>query len=611
MYPKAGMPNKFWRSKMKTNLLHTLLLSSASCLLVSGCGGSSDEGFDPKFSSDDTVSFIDEPIVVNLEENNGVAAINLLDGATIGGKAASEFDGLIVISQLDIEAQNNFVTPQAPSNTVANQTISPFRLSDDGVSLLVDTDAFSDSLRQCDNTDVKGAKDEAGNTIGDGIRDFPQSASYNVSFIIDNGFDYEPGQTPPIRTATITVSAQDDAVTEVAASDIEVPAGGQAQVIASTLPAFACDSSLQFTVEDESIATIDADGVITANSVGQTNFTATSLDNPEASATATIRVTAAFSLSVTNDDKDELGASLGTKEVPACVTAGINVQPIVVNHELNGSYTYKWQSTNDLDFPVLGSETSGFGAFGVIATPTQIGEISTVSVSLDSGDTGATPLSEVSDKTVELTTVANAMCSPGESAHPAGFNTDFMLNGEGAPYKGNASAASVATSVSGSGSAVEITAGTVVDEEGVAYSRIAQEVWNKQRNWYSATYGRGLDSIGKTFKFAVWVKLETLPSEPVSLSHVIVPWVYDGIPADAQGYGGRMTEGGGVSFTQELASTTDWQYVEFVDDATGLRTWTVPDTWSQVTDVFTLWEFYGLPAGAKVLIDDYSAVPVE
>ncbi|MEG3765309.1 Ig-like domain-containing protein [Alteromonas sp. 14N.309.X.WAT.G.H12] len=595
---------------MKTNLLHTLLLSSASCLLLSGCGGS-DEGFNPKFSSDEPVSFSDAPIVANLEENNGVVAIDLLDGATIDGKPASEFDGLIVISQLNIEAQNNFVTPQAPSNTVANQTISPFRLSDDGLSLLVDTDAFSDSLRQCDTTDKKGAKDEEGNTIADGIRDFPQSASYNVSYIIDDGYDYEAGQNPPKRTATITVVAQDDAVTQVAASDVEVPAGGQAQVIASTLPAFACDSSLQFTVEDESIATIDANGVVTAKSVGQTRFTATSLDNPDASATATITVTAAFSLSMTNDDKDELGASLGTKEVPACVAAGINVQPIVVNHELNGSYTYKWQSTNDVDFPVVGSEASGFGAFGVIATPTQIGEVSTVSVRLESGDTGATPLSEVTEKTVDLTTVANAMCNPGESAHAAGFNTDFMLNGEGAPYKGNASATAVATSVSGSGKAVEITAGTVVNDDGVAYSRVAQEVWNKQRNWYSATYGRGLDSIGKSFKFAVWVKLEEVPSEPVSISHVIVPWVYDGIPDGATGYGGRMTEGGGVSFTQELASTTEWQYVEFVDDSTGARIWTVPDTWSQVTDVFTLWEFYGLPAGAKVLIDDYSVVPVE
>jgi hypothetical protein len=596
---------------MKNNLLHTLLLTSASCFVLSGCGGGSDEGFDPNFSSKSAVSFGDESITVDLEENNGVVAIDLLSGVTIDGEPATSFDGLILLSQLEIEPQNNFVTPQAPSNTVANQTISPFRLSDDGLSLLVDTDAFSDSLRQCDPTDEKGAKDEDGNVVGDGIRDFPQSASYNVSFMVDNGFEYEPGEQPPIGTAIINVNAQDDAVTEVAASDVEIPAGGQAQAIASTLPSFACDSSLQYSVEDESIATINASGLITANSVGQTSFTATSIDNPDASATATIRVTAAFSLTITNDDKDELGASLGTKEVPACVTAGINVQPVVVNHALNGEYTYTWQSSNDVDYPVIASELSGFGAVGVVQAPSQVGVVTSVSVNLESGDTGATPLSEITEKSVQLTSVANAMCAPGVSAHPAGFNTDFMLDGVGAPYKGNATATAVSQSVSSVGSAVEITAGSVVNEEGIAYSRVAQEVWNKQRNWYSATYGRGLESVGKTFKYAVWVKLASVPTDQVTLSHVIVPWIYDGIPDGAAGYAGRMTQGGGVSFTADLAPTTDWQYVELVDDVTGERTWAVPETWSQVTDVFTLWEFYGLPSGSKVLLDDYSAVAIE
>lgn len=129
---------------MKNNLLHTLLLTSASCFVLSGCGGGSDEGFDPNFSSKSAVSFGDESITVDLEENNGVVAIDLLSGVTIDGEPATSFDGLILLSQLEIEPQNNFVTPQAPSNTVANQTISPFRLSDDGLSLLVDTDAFSD-----------------------------------------------------------------------------------------------------------------------------------------------------------------------------------------------------------------------------------------------------------------------------------------------------------------------------------------------------------------------------------------------------------------------------------------------------------------------------------
>ncbi|MBU3021095.1 Ig-like domain-containing protein [Aestuariibacter sp. A3R04] len=595
---------------MKYNLLVNTLSLASVCVLLTACGGGSDDGYDPNFNSSDKLIIANDPVAATFDEESGVQRVDLLSGVTIGGEAAVSYDGVINIGQMEIVAQNNFVTPQAPSNTVANQTISPFRLSDDGRALLVDTDAFSNSLRQCDSTDNIGAEDADGNVIGDGNRDFPQSATFLVSYAIDHGYDYAPGVDAPGRTISITVNAKDDPVAEVVASDIEIPAGGQAQVVASTMPAFACDNSLVYTVADPSIATINEDGVISALSTGQTTFTAASVDNPEAKATAMITVTAAFSLVVSNDDKDNLGASLGTKAVPACVAAGVRVEPVVVNHTLNGSYTYDWTSSNDVDMPFIRSEADGFGATGVFQMPSEVGALTTVQVSLASGDTGATPLTDVAGKRIDLTTVANAMCSPGESAHAAGFNTDFNLDGAGAPYKGNATAVATGTSVSGSGSAVEVTAGTVLTEEGVPYSRVAQEVWNKQRNWYSATYGQGLASVGKTYQYAVWVKLNSVPAEPVTLTHTIVPWVYEGIPDGAAGYSGRITPGGGTTFSAELDASTDWQYIEFVNDETGERAWSVPDTWNQVTDVFTLWEIYGLPAGESLLIDDYSVVPV-
>ncbi|MEI8619264.1 hypothetical protein P4S66_11195 [Pseudoalteromonas sp. B129b] len=191
------------------------------------------------------------------------------------------------------------------------------------------------------------------------------------------------------------------------------------------------------------------------------------------------------------------------------------------------------------------------------------------------------------------------------SEHEAGFNTDFNLNGEGAPYQGNATYSVSATSVSGNGRSLEIIAGAATQgEANTPYSFATQQVWNKQRNWYSANYGRGAESVGKTYRYAVWVKLNQVPVEPVTLRHVVVPWVYDGIPEDAQGFTGRYSEAG--LFSAALAATTQWQYIEFVEDSTNKRDWAIPASWSSITDVFTLWEVYGLPTGDSILIDDYA-----
>jgi len=589
---------------MKHNLLIKTAISSVIFSVLTGCGGT-DEGYDPQFKSDLALVIDTAVITSTLNEESGVQEIDLLQGVTIDGKPVSESGATINVSELEYVANNNFTTPQTSANTIASHRISPFTQSSDSTKLVINTDAFSAALRQCDQTDIRGALDGDGNPIADGNLDFPSQVIYNITYSINNGAAIAAGRALPTRTLQLTVNAIDDVVTEVSVSPVEIPAGGQARVFASAIPSYACNPALIYSIADEDIATIDENGLISAKNTGETTITATSVDNPEASASATLTVTGAFSLAITNDDKNELGASSGNKDVPICVASGVEVQPALLNAELSGEYTFDWTLNDEVSFTKSLTAKSGFGEVLAIKAPTTIDSPNTVTVELIDGDTASTPLSLVSQKSITVNTVNNQMCEPGVSEHEAGFNTDFNLNGEGAPYKGNATYSVSATSVSGNGRSLEITAGTATQgEANTPYSFATQQVWNKQRNWYSANYGRGAESVGKTYRYAVWVKLNQVPVEPVTLRHVVVPWVYDGIPEDANGFTGRYSEAG--LFSAALAATTQWQYIEFVEDSTNQRDWAIPATWSSITDVFTLWEVYGLPTGDSILIDDYA-----
>lgn len=593
-------------SKMKHNLLIKTAISSVLFSVLTGCGGT-DEGYDPQFKSDSALVIDTAVITSTLEEESAVQEIDLLQGVTIDGKPASESGATINVSELEFVANNNFITPQTSANTIASHRISPFTQSSDSTKLVINTDAFSAALRQCDQTDIRGALDGDGNPIADGNLDFPSQVIYNITYSIDNGANRIPGEALPSRTLQLTINAIDDPVSEVTISPIEVPVGGQASVFASAIPSYACNPALVYSIADEDIATIDENGLISAKNTGETTITATSVDNPEVTANATLTVTGAFSIAITNDDKNELGASSGNKDVPICVASGIEVQPALLNAELSGEYTFDWTLNDEVSFTQSLTAKSGFGEVLAVKAPTTIDSSNTVTVELIDGDTASTPLSLISQKSITINTVNNQMCEPGVSEHPAGFNTDFNLDAEGAPYKGNATYSVSATSVSGNGRSLEITAGTATQgEANTPYSFATQQVWNKQRNWYSANYGRGAESVGKTYRFSAWVKLNQLPEQPVTLRHVVVPWVYEGIPDDAQGFTGRYSQAG--LFSAELDATTQWQYIEFTEDTTNTREWTIPTTWSSITDVFTLWEVHGMPAGDSILIDDYAVV---
>ncbi|XQW86831.1 Ig-like domain-containing protein [Thalassotalea piscium] len=583
---------------MKTNLLKkTMLLTMISASLIS-CGGA-DKGLDYNFKSKNAVQFPEDPLVVTLDEVSGDVQVDLLFGATVDNQPIDSSESTVFVRNFRFAPLNeNFVTPQSAGN-VPSQPVSPFSVSEDQTKLIVATDAFDQALRMCDTTDVKGAVDADGNNIGDGVRDFPQSITYSVHYVIDNGFDLAPGVEPTERELLLTINAITDPVTEVQAFDINVAVGDQQPMLSSTAPTYACNNNLTYEVADSSIAEVDAEGNITGINIGETEITVTSEENQELQATAMIKVTPSFNIAIENQDYNALGAPLGTKTVPTCTHVGINVVPSLINDELTGTYTYNWMSDNANAAFAMEESDGVFGATGRFTNTLAVGETANLDVNYNTGYTGTTQASEVIGQTIAVTAVENLSCNPGVSAHPAGFNTDLKLDKTGAAYK---EAWVTLASTQLSGAAIQITG------QGEDRTNAHQEVWNKQRNWYSATYGTGTGSVGKKYRFSVWVKLNQLPTQPLTLTQSLTAWAYEGAPS-GPGFDLRRDKAGIAS--APLKATTDWQLVELVDELSGTKVWTVPSEWNLVTDVFQFWEVYGLEAGQSIILDEASIVEVE
>lgn len=580
------------------NLLKKTTILTAISLSLIGCG--KDEGYTYNFKNDNAVAYSTESINVTLDEVTGLQQIDLLEGATVNGEALTLASSTspIHIRNFNFAARNGeFTTPQAEGLS-NNQGISPFLIGDDGVSLVVITDAYAEALRMCDTTDVRGASDGDGNPTGNGVRDFPTSITYDISYVIDNGFELPPGEEHPTRTLVLTVNAISDPVTSVQAFDIDVASGDVKPMLSATLPAYACNSNLTYEVASDTIASVDENGTITGNNKGETTITVSSAENPELSATATINVTPGFNLAIKNQDFNDIGAPLGTKSVPTCSAIGVEVEPSIVADTLNGAYTYSWTS----DTAVFANEEKdgAFGATGRFNNALATGESATITVGYGSGYAGSTSANDVQEQMVTVTAERNYACEPGDIPNGP---SDLLLNAGG--WGGNA------THVAGGldGTALLITS----NSNGAQFANTTRQVWNQENNFHAATFGRGDASIGRTFKFAVWAKLGQLPAEStdvVKLEHTILPWLCDGCDG-LTGFPGRY-EGGVVgTVTAELKHTTDWQLVEFINPITGTMEWTVPSNWNVPTAAFQFWDLYGFANGDNIMLDNYSIVEVE
>jgi hypothetical protein len=582
------------------NLLKKTTLLTALSVSLSGCGDKVEDGYAYNFKNDFIVEYSTTSINKTFDEVSGLQEVNLLEGAMVNGESLTleSSSSPIHITNFSFTALNgSFVTPQEPGIS-NNQGISPFVVGEDGVTLVINTDAYDNALRMCDETDETGDFDDDGNPIGNGVRDFPTSITYNVDFVVDNGYQLAPGVERTVRTLVLTINAISDPVTSVQAFDMDVASGESKQMTSATAPSYACNSNLTYEIANDTIASVDDTGIVTGNNQGETTITVTSAENSELSATATINVTSGFNLAITNQDFNDLGAPLGTKFIPTCSDIGIAVEPSIIADELTGDYTFDWASNN----VALGNEESdgSFGATGRFINTLASGETATVTVGYGSGYTGSTNSDDVQEQMVTVTAEKNQVCEPGDIPNGP---SDLLLNAGG--WGANA------THVPGGldGTALMITS----NSNGAQFANTTRQVWNQTNNFHAATFGRGDASIGRTFKFSVWAKLTQLPadsSDEIKLEHTLLPWNCDGCDG-LTGFPGRYEGGVTGSVTATLKHTTEWQLVEFINPLTGTMEWTVPANWNVPTAAFQFWDLYGFANGDSIEIDNYSIVEVE
>ncbi len=558
---------------------------------VSGCGGPGD-GYSNPLTSDNPVAFSSDSIEAAFDEESGLQQVDLLQGATVDGVQLTQSDASPVYIR-DMEITPVYADFQTPSGNDG----SPFKIADNGVHLDVDTDRFAQALRLCDATDERGATDADGNPTGDGVRDFPTSIAYLVTYAIDNGYDPGPGQSLERRTLELTINAISDPVTGVQAFDVSLPATDARPMLSATAPTYACNPALTYEMADANIATVDADGIISGIEIGSTTITVTSVEDPSLQATATVRVTPAFTLAITNQEFNDIGAPLGTKSVPTCTAIGVTVEPSVVNDTLSGFYSYSWTSPS-IELMFGGEESDGaFGATGWFSNMLEVAQTAEVTVGYASGYTGVTDPADIEAQTVLLTAERNHGCDPNPSPNPNGYLSDLALNtGAWGP---------LATAVPGGG--LDGAGSVLITAPGGDITTVVQQVWNQNRNFHSQYYGRGGLSTGRTFKFSVWARLGQLPSgDEVVLDHTLLPWTCG--TCGGTGFPGRRPQSETVTAT--LKPTTDWQLVEFTNPSTGTGEWSVPDIWDVNTAMFLHWDVYGLADGETIEIDSYSVVEV-
>ncbi|MBR6878187.1 MAG: choice-of-anchor J domain-containing protein [Bacteroidales bacterium] len=92
-------------------------------------------------------------------------------------------------------------------------------------------------------------------------------------------------------TTTINVNVTRIDVTEITAEDVTMVNGETAIISYAVTPDNATDASVTFTSADETIATVDENGIVSGMSAGETTITIASVSNPEVSTTINVTVT--------------------------------------------------------------------------------------------------------------------------------------------------------------------------------------------------------------------------------------------------------------------------------------------------------------------------------
>ncbi len=153
-------------------------------------------------------------------------------------------------------------------------------------------------------------------------------------------------------------------------SEINLEAKETDTLVATIFPELATEKSVEWSSSDESIATVDANGVVTAIAVGETTITATTVDGSNLSATCKVTVIPTLATSITID-KSEI--SLEAKETDTLVAT--------IFPELATEKSVEWSSSDE---SIATVDANG------LVTAIAVGETTITATTVDGSNLSAT-----------------------------------------------------------------------------------------------------------------------------------------------------------------------------------------------------------------------------
>ena len=345
----------------------------------------------------------------------------------------------------------DFVASFAPDNAVLQElvwTISDTDIIDFYTAEEGDEDDGSEQ-EQSDRTDVN-------NTI---IALAPGTATVTVSTT--------DGELTAV--ANVTVTEPEPVVIPVASitidpETVELEIGETAEFTATVLPEDATNQEVVWSIEPETVATIDEEGVVTAVAAGEATVTVTSAENPEIFATATVTVNepapqpiAVTGISVTPETAEiEVGETVGFTAV---------IEPADADNQ-------------DVIWTVSDETIATVDENGTV-TGVAAGTVTVTVTSAENAELFATAEVTVTEEVPELNDLDRALNVPGGTIH---FETSgtypWVVDNEGDREYAHSSNAGVASSTSTLTTTVTAVAGEIIQFEFKAWGEGSSTFWD-------------------------------------------------------------------------------------------------------------------------------------
>lgn len=257
---------------MKHNLLNKLFITTAIASALTACGGG--DGNQKLYDNEVQPATFDQDITISLKESDPIMQYDLLAGVT------NPADSLVVARSLKYlrvaEDEDGFpLTPEQPLFIGPALPLQAVYQSENSLFVLPGT--FNPALLVHQHTiDTYGniAFDPDPEVDGDEVLRYTE-AIYEFTYLVDNGSLTE---TTP-RKISITISGEEVKAESIESPDtFEVGEDYFAQLDAQVMPLDTTYDKLTYAVSDETKATIDENGLVSAVALGAFDITVTSED---------------------------------------------------------------------------------------------------------------------------------------------------------------------------------------------------------------------------------------------------------------------------------------------------------------------------------------------